>query len=128
MRLSRNFNARSPWTRISIMPTGISVKFSITRAIWPVAYGNAKKKARSLENDPEALGLLAQAYIKTGRKSEGLKILAELNETARRSYVRTELFAMIHAALGDKSKAIRLLEDEPRFQELLAKVFPGNRP
>jgi hypothetical protein len=59
---------------------------------------------------------------------------------------------MIYAALGDKSKAIRLLEDEyqnrdgfdltgiktdprldplrdePRFQELLAKVFPENRP
>jgi len=110
------------------------------------------EKARSLEEDPEALGLLAQAYIKTGRKAEGLKILAELNETARRSYVRPELFAMIYAALGDKSKAIRLLEDEyqnrdgfdlpgiktdprldplrdePRFQELLAKVFPGNRP
>jgi TolB-like protein/Flp pilus assembly protein TadD len=110
------------------------------------------EKARSLEEDPEALALLAQAYIKTGRKAEGLKILAELNETARRSYVRPELFAMIYAALGDKSKAIRLLEDEyqnrdgfdltgiktdprldplrdePRFQELLAKVFPGNRP
>jgi len=110
------------------------------------------EKARSLEEDPEALGLLAQAYIKTGRKEEGLKILAELNERARRSYVRPELFAMIYAALGDKSKAIRLLEDEyqnrdgfdlpgiktdprldplrdePRFQQLLAKVFPGNRP
>jgi tetratricopeptide (TPR) repeat protein len=110
------------------------------------------EKARSLEEDPEALGLLAQAYIKTGRKEQGLKILAELNETARRSYVRPELFAIIYAALGDKSKAIRLLEDEyqnrdgfdltgiktdprldplrdePRFQELLAKVFPGNRP
>jgi adenylate cyclase len=110
------------------------------------------EKARSLEDDPEALGLLAQAYIKTGRKEEGLKILAELNERARRSYVRPELFAMIYAALGDKSKAIRLLEDEyqnrdgfdltgiktdprldplrdePRFQELLAKVFPENRP
>jgi len=110
------------------------------------------EKARSLEEDPEALGLLAQAYIKTGRKAEGLKILAELNETARRSYVRPELFAMIYMALGDKSKAIRLLEDEyqnrdgfdlagiktdprldplrdePRFQELLAKVFPANRP
>jgi TolB-like protein/Tfp pilus assembly protein PilF len=110
------------------------------------------EKARSLEEDPEALGLLAQAYIKTGRKEDGLKILAELNETARRSYVRPELFAMIYAALGDKSKAIQLLEDEyqnrdgfdltgiktdprldplrdePRFQELLAKVFPGNRP
>jgi tetratricopeptide (TPR) repeat protein len=110
------------------------------------------EKARSLEEDPEALGLLAQAYIKTGRKEDGLKILSELNETARRSYVRPELFAMIYAALGDKSKAIGLLEDEyqnrdgfdltgikvdprldplrdePRFQQLLAKVFPGNRP
>jgi TolB-like protein/class 3 adenylate cyclase/Flp pilus assembly protein TadD len=110
------------------------------------------EKARSLEEDPEALGLLAQAYIKTGRKEDGLKILAELNETARRSYVRPELFAMIYTALGDKSKAIQLLEDEyqnrdgfdltgiktdprldplrdePRFQGLLAKVFPENRP
>ena len=96
--------------------------------------------------------MLAQAYIKTGRKAEGLKILTELNETARRSYVRPELFAMIYAALGDKSKAIRLLEDEyqnrdgfdltgiktdprldplradPRFQQLVAKVFPENLP
>jgi TolB-like protein/class 3 adenylate cyclase/Tfp pilus assembly protein PilF len=106
------------------------------------------EKARSLEEDPEALALLAQAYIKTGRKADGLKILAELNETARRSYVRPELFSMIYVALGDKAKAIGLLEDEyqnrdgfdmagiktdprldplrdePRFQQLLAKVFP----
>jgi TolB-like protein/Tfp pilus assembly protein PilF len=111
------------------------------------------EKARALdEEDSEPLALLAQAYIKTGRKAEGLKILDELNEKARASYVRPELFAMIYAALGDKPKAIRLLEDEyqnrdgfdltgiktdprldplrdePRFQELLAKVFPGNRP
>jgi tetratricopeptide (TPR) repeat protein len=104
------------------------------------------------EQDTEPLALLAQAYIKTGRKPEALKILNELNETARRTYVRPELFTMIYAALGDKSKAIQFLEDEyqnrdgfdltgikvdprldplrdePRFQELLAKVFPGNRP
>jgi adenylate cyclase len=104
------------------------------------------------EQDTEPLALLAQAYIKTGRKPEALKILDELNETARRTYVRPELFTMIYAALGDKSKAIQFLEDEfqnrdgfdltgikadprldplrdePRFQELLAKVFPGNRP
>ena len=110
------------------------------------------EKARALENDPEALGVLAQAYIKSGRKEDGLKILAELNEMAGRSYVRPELFAMIHAALGDKAKAIGLLEDEyqnrdgfdlcgsktdprldplrdePRFKQLLAKVFPGSGP
>ena len=111
------------------------------------------EKAHALdEQDPEPLALLAQAYIKTGRRTEALKILDELNETARRNYVRPELFAMIYAALGDKSKAIRLLEDEyqnrdgfdltgiktdprldplrdePRFQQLFAKVFPGNRP
>jgi len=108
------------------------------------------EKARSLEEDPEVLGLLGQAYIKAGRKEEGLKLLAELNEVARRSYVRPELFAMIYIALGDKSKAIQYLEDEyqnqdgfdleglktnprldplrddPRFKQLLAKVFPGD--
>jgi hypothetical protein len=95
---------------------------------------------------------LADAEGKLLRLEDGLKILAELNETARRSYVRPELFAMIYTALGDKSKAIQLLEDEyqnrdgfdltgiktdprldplrdePRFQGLLAKVFPENRP
>ena len=111
------------------------------------------EKAHQLDpEDSEPLGLLAQAYIKTGRKHEALKILEQLNETARRSYVRPEIFAMIYAALGDKSKAIQLLEDEyqnrdgfdivgmktdprldplrdePRFQALLAKVFPANRP
>jgi TolB-like protein/Flp pilus assembly protein TadD len=108
------------------------------------------EKARSLEEDPEVLGLLGQAYIKAGRKEEGLKLLAELNEVAQRSYVRPELFAMIYIALGDKSKAIQYLEDEyqnqdgfdlaglktdprldplrddPRFKQLLAKVFPGD--
>ena len=111
------------------------------------------EKAHELDpEDSEPLALLAQAYIKTGRKPEALKILDELNERARRSYVRPELFAMIYAALGDKSKAIQLLEDEyqnrdgfdlvaiktdprvdplraePRFQQLLTKVFPGDRP
>jgi TolB-like protein/Flp pilus assembly protein TadD len=110
------------------------------------------EKAHDLDReDSEPMALLAQAYIKTGRKSDGLKILDELNERARRSYVRPELFAMIYIALGDKSKAIQLLEDEyqnrdgfdlcasktdprldplrrePRFQALLAKVFPANR-
>ena len=106
------------------------------------------EKARSLEEDPETLGLLGQAYAKTGRKEEALKILAELNEVARRDYVRPELFAIIYIGLGDKSKAIQYLEDEyqrhdgfdfvgirvdprldplrddPRFKQLLAKVVP----
>jgi TolB-like protein/class 3 adenylate cyclase/Tfp pilus assembly protein PilF len=106
------------------------------------------EKARSLEEDPEALGLLGQAYAKTGKKEEALKILAELNEVARRDYVRPELFAIIYIGLGDKSKAIQYLEDEyqrhdgfdfvgirvdprldplrdhPRFKQLLAKVIP----
>ena len=106
------------------------------------------EKARSLEEDPETLGLLGQAYAKIGRKEEALKILAELNEVARRDYVRPELFAIIYIGLGDKSKAIQYLEDEyqrhdgfdfvgirvdprldplrdhPRFKQLLAKVIP----
>jgi adenylate cyclase len=111
------------------------------------------EKAHELDpEDSEPLALLAQAYIKTGRKPEALKILDQLNETARRTYVRPELFTMIYAALGDKSKAIQFLEDEyqnrdgfdlvamktdprldplrdePRFQELLAKIFPSNGP
>lgn len=110
------------------------------------------EKAVSLERDPEALTLLGQTYIKTGRKGDGLKLLDELKEMARRRYVRPELFAMFDIALGDKTRAIERMEeeyqnqdgfdltgmksdqrldplrDEPRFRALMGKVFPSNPP
>jgi TolB-like protein/Tfp pilus assembly protein PilF len=77
------------------------------------------EKAHELDQeDSEPLALLARAYITAGRKADGLKILDQLNEKARHTYVHRGLFAMIYAALGDKSKAIQLLEDEYENQDV----------
>jgi TolB-like protein/Tfp pilus assembly protein PilF len=106
------------------------------------------EKSRALDNDPDVLGLLGRAYAETGRKEQALKILKELNETAQHHYVRRSIFALVHIGLGEKTKAIQYLEEsfqnqqnvdlswikvdplfdplrgEPRFKQLVAKVFP----
>jgi TolB-like protein/Flp pilus assembly protein TadD len=91
---------------------------------------------------------LARAYAAAGRKSEAGKVLEELRQRGKRSYVPAYLLAMTHAALGEEEKALAALErayaerdryliwlkvdevfdplrGEPRFQDLLRRVgFP----
>jgi len=92
---------------------------------------------------------LARAYAANGRRGEAEKILAELAERAKRTYVSPYSLARIHIALGDADQALAALnqayeEDDPflvwlkvddcfdalrtkpRFQELLRRVgFPS---
>jgi adenylate cyclase len=106
------------------------------------------EKSRALDNDPDVLGLLGRAYAETGRKEQALAILKELNETAQHHYVRRSIFALVYIGLGEKAKAMEYLEQsfqnqqnvdlswikvdplfdplrrEPRFKQLVAKVFP----
>jgi TolB-like protein/Flp pilus assembly protein TadD len=106
------------------------------------------ERARALDDDLEALGLLGRAYAEAGKKEQALKALEKLKETARRQYVHPALFSLIYIGLGEKAKAIDYLEEsyrthclfdltwikvdprmdplrgEPRFQQLVAKIFP----
>jgi TolB-like protein/DNA-binding winged helix-turn-helix (wHTH) protein/Tfp pilus assembly protein PilF len=92
--------------------------------------------------------VLAYAYAAGGRKSEGLKILADLKNPARRSYLPPEMVAEVYAGLGDRQEALNWLEKayaehaanldllkvnpafdplraDPRFQQLLRRMnFP----
>jgi TolB-like protein/Tfp pilus assembly protein PilF len=105
------------------------------------------KKAVELDDDPFVLALLGQAYAKVGQRDEALKILAQLPQIAAHRYVPSYSFALLHMTLGDKDKAIEWLErsyhdgagldiiflkvdpmldplqQEPRFQALVQKVF-----
>ena len=109
------------------------------------------KKAVELDDDHPVLALLGQAYAKLGQRDQALKILAQLPRLAAQRYVPSYSFAILHMALGEKDKAIEWLErgyderagldlifikvdpmldplqGEPRFQELVAKVFPSGR-
>jgi tetratricopeptide (TPR) repeat protein len=103
------------------------------------------RKAVELNDDPGALALLGQAYVRAGQREEGQKILARLTDEAKSRYVSAYGFALLYLALGDKERAIDELErgyrerafvfsfkvdamlddlrGNPRFEALLQKVF-----
>jgi TolB-like protein/DNA-binding winged helix-turn-helix (wHTH) protein/Flp pilus assembly protein TadD len=93
----------------------------------------------------EYLAGLGYVYAVAGRRAEALATLAELQRLANQQYVPPYHFAWIYAGLGDKDKAIALLEQvyaehtqhvvdfktvpmfdslrsDERFQELVQKV------
>ena len=108
------------------------------------------EKAAALDDDPEILGLLGRAYAETGKKEKALELLEKLKAAGRQHYVRNYVFTIIYTGLGDKATALDYLEraqgdsespdmgwlrvdpifdplrDEPRFQQLVAKLFPPN--
>jgi TolB-like protein/Tfp pilus assembly protein PilF len=113
----------------------------------PAAIGEYEKAA-ALDDDPEITALLGRAYARSGNREKALEQLANLQQRAQTQYVRNYLFSVLYTALGDKAAAIDYLEktretgetpdatwmkvdpvfdplrDEPRFQKLVAKLFP----
>jgi TolB-like protein/Tfp pilus assembly protein PilF len=107
------------------------------------------QKARALNDDPFVLGLLGNAYARSGNKTEALKILEQVKEVSRHRYVSTYSFAIVYLALGDNEEALRwlercyqdragadigwirvdsmldLLRDDPRFEALAEKIVPA---
>lgn len=95
-----------------------------------------------------AVASLAHAYAVSGNQIEARKLLSELEERSKHEFVSPYLRAIIHVALGERHRAIELLEEaylehsidivqakadtkldplrgEPRFQDLIKKVgFP----
>jgi serine/threonine-protein kinase len=106
------------------------------------------EKARALEEDQATLSGLARAYALAGKTVEAHQVLQQLQALAQRSYVSPAVFAGVYAALGEKDKALDLLEEgyekhsegmsslavdpdfaslrsHPRFQALVKKMnFP----
>jgi TolB-like protein/Tfp pilus assembly protein PilF len=106
------------------------------------------EKARTLNDDPSMLGLLAHAYAVSGNKTEAMKIRDQLEVISKQRYVSAYSFALVYLGLGDKEEALRWLEKayedragdalrfikveplldslrgNPRFEALVAKIFP----
>jgi TolB-like protein/Tfp pilus assembly protein PilF len=109
------------------------------------------EKAAALDDDPEILALLGRAYADSGKRDKALELLERLKTLSRDHYIRNYVFTIIYAGLGDKTTALDYLEkardggetpdttwlkvdplfdslrEEPRFQELAAKMF-GAQP
>ena len=104
------------------------------------------EKARSLAGDlPTLMGPMGQSYALAGMEQEARKQLQRLEDLAERRYVASCTTAMLHYYLGDRQRALQLLEQgveqhesqvilfgihpvyrelrsEPRFQALVERV------
>jgi tetratricopeptide (TPR) repeat protein len=125
------------------------VQYALARL--DVMQGRPERAIESLENvvsttsRPAYLADLAHAYAASGRRDEALKALARWRELSEKHSLREEQAAHVYAALGDKAKAVEMLERayaahspglvwlkvdprfdavsaDPRFRELLKKL------
>ena len=79
----------------------------------------------------QALGTLGHAYGVSGRRAEAQKVLAELGSLSKRRYVDPSNIALVHVGLGDKARALELLEkayEDHAMRLLFVKVYPQFDP
>ena len=112
------------------------------------------EKANSLNADPINLAQLARGYFLVGRKGEAQQLWEKLKALSEQQYVPAYSMALVQSAFGEKDQAIRLLaksyEDhapfdsadlgwilvdhrldslrsDPRFKNLITRIFSGER-
>ncbi len=74
------------------------------------AIQHLEKANRLASGDPEALGILAYALARTGRRREALALAAKMKEIAQRRPVPAAFFADVYIGLGENERALELLE------------------
>jgi serine/threonine protein kinase/Tfp pilus assembly protein PilF len=96
------------WARAALAQ-GYACKGTYSRAIGEYEKMGAQAYAVSAENQG-IVGGLGWIYAVAGRRSDALKIIAELNELSSRAYVDFYWVAAIYAGLGEKDRAFESLE------------------
>jgi eukaryotic-like serine/threonine-protein kinase len=70
------------------------------------------RKALEMNYQPESKGLLAAALARSGRRSEALALLSELEREATTTYVPNVVLAYVYIGLGQTKEALDLLEKD----------------
>ena len=74
------------------------------------------EKAVSLSGSPAAIGVLIRAYAHAGRRSDALRLLAELKRRKEAGYIPAGAFVNAYLGLGDKEQAFYWLEQAYKEQ------------
>jgi len=80
------------------------------RGMYREAIAELQKAVNLSAARTQALAALGHAYAVSGRKSEAVRILKDLTEKSKRTYVSSYHVAAIPTALGDKDQAFEWLE------------------
>jgi TolB-like protein/Flp pilus assembly protein TadD len=80
------------------------------KAMYDEAIAEFQKAIALSGGSAQALVLLGHAYAVSGRRTEALKVLDELNELSKRRYVSSYRVAAIHLGLGETERAFEWLE------------------
>jgi TolB-like protein/Flp pilus assembly protein TadD len=132
-----------------VAPWGIGLAYEqkgmLTEAIAAIRQATSLSKSLNFQSS------LGHALALSGRSEEARAILDRLGEQARQSYVPSYFFALIHAGLGEKDRAMEWLErayqerstvlaylrldprlaalrSDPRFSSLLQRIGVPPRP
>jgi TolB-like protein/DNA-binding winged helix-turn-helix (wHTH) protein/Tfp pilus assembly protein PilF len=103
------------------------------KGMFEEAMAASRRAVTVTQGPPKALAMagLAHIYAISGRKTEALKILAELQSLSEHKYVPATDTALIYAGLGEKDKAFAWLEkahEEHSFTLSNVKVEPRFDP
>ncbi len=93
------------WVEHQNLGTGYAATGKLTEAI-----AEFQKSVELSNGDQDAYASLAHAYAMTGRKAEAEKILHDLENRSKDSPASPYILATIYAGLGEKDKAMQLLE------------------
>jgi TolB-like protein/Tfp pilus assembly protein PilF/DNA-binding winged helix-turn-helix (wHTH) protein len=117
------------------------------KGMYPEAVSEFEKVQKALPGWPVAIAATGWVYGRSGKKDDAHRVLAELNRQSKKRYVSAYAIALVHAGLGDKNEALRLLDlglkektnwmvwtavdprwqpirSDKRFQQLLHQIGP----
>ncbi len=93
------------WIARMLLGSAYEAKGDVSRAVAEYA------RAREVESTiPWPLAELGRSYALAGRKGDAENVLKELERWSKRSYVPAYNFAEVYVGLGDKERALAMLE------------------
>ena len=114
----------------------------LQKSMYKEAVAEFEMASRNTPGNPALLVGLGYVYAMVGRRAEAQKVLSQLNELSKQTFVPAMQMVLIHVGLGEKDKAFDWLEkayeerimagirspildplrSDPRFQDLLRRM------